>query len=352
MLWVCGMLLWVQKGIADEIKPLRLSKGQKYELRISNISVVCPGPEKIEFEKTVNQDLYEFEVKEVHRKEGYVLEMKHCRSDMYVFRKFPDDPLWYEVNFRNSEIHAPALASGEVQGYMEKYPFVVRLTSDFRIPDSLKVKKWFTPLLAEAFAGGKQAIYRMTDTLLKQEAGFCEKETEVRFTLSDTLPFVVTFGEEDCRVGVLNRTNTRLRGEIKHAQGVEYILLDMSTLLPFYEDRIYRIPVVNGKFDFRLQLEQPMEYIKMLGGYYLYLEPGDDLVMEIDSLTDREIRFSGLGAGNNRYYHREISGWWDSLSRLRQEKTNCREFYMALESMEDEYSHRIATLKYSFTLTF
>lgn len=361
ILCLCCIVSLLQYSKADTTQPLQLKPGEKYELRISKTELWYDATEHNPVvRKFVNQDLYRFEVKEVDRKKGYTLKMRHLNTDSYGFKKLPGDSLWYEIQFCNSGIDAPRLV-GSVTIDFNSQPFTLNLKPDFHIPDSLKDRSWFTLSLREAFLSGKQAMYGVQDSIVQEEhpegIGFMddweahyyhitrENQLEVRFTRLDTLPFSVTCGEEDRQTVVWPGTNTRISGTIKQPGDLKSVRITRHIHFPDYEKIVYTVPLVDGKFEFRLPLTAPESGIQLFDRYSLFLEPGDDLTVVLNSLDDRVPGFSGLGATNNRYYCPEGSDWGYSLYKIDRRKLCSREYYAVLERQADKFRKKLDTLK-------
>lgn len=359
-------LLPLQFVWADGVK---FNKGEKYELRIHTITLQYDSTEtRPILQKSCSRELYEFEVKAAHRRKGYLLEMRHRRSSDYSFRKMPDDPLWYEELFWDSDIETPDKPA-PMWGNLEETPFLLPLSADFHIPDSLQEKDWYTSELQEAFTSARLAADHLSATTVTHDypEGIrfmgdmntphyhvtLERQQETRFTRIDTTSFAVAYGEDEIQTAVWPRTNTRVRGIVRKPGNLRQLTIKSSVNLPEVRQRLYQVPLNDGQFEFRINLEEPLSYVVLAGIYNLYLEPGDDLTVLIDTLNEELLpEFSGIGAGNNRYYAADGSHWGYALYYIREGSMCSRDYFKALDQKAGDYRKKMEQQKAGFSLDF
>ena len=91
----CSLLLLLCSfgmAVADKTEPVRLAKGEEYELRIwSSRLIYDPTESRPVFRNSTIQEVYRFHVQESGRKKGYLLSIAQEESDSYMMKKNPDD---------------------------------------------------------------------------------------------------------------------------------------------------------------------------------------------------------------------------------------------------------------------
>lgn len=365
----CSLLLLLCSfgmAVADKTEPVRFVKGEEYELRIwSSRLIYDPTESRPVFRNFTTQEVYRFHVQESGRKKGYLLSIVQEESDSYTLKKNPEDSLSQETEFQNSEITLAGLP-GMPEREEGKPFFTVWLSPEYEIADTTVRED--LPLLAEAFLMARQAAFCVKDTLVRQDSPHgitfmddwktsyrhlvVKIQSSFRFTRVDTRPFTVTCGEVEQHTEVWPKTNTRLIGNLQQAEGVKSIRISYARYFPVYEKKVCTVPVVDGLFEFRLNLKECMPYVQLPGGHALWLEPGDDLRVTLDSPEGRHIRLAGLGAGNNRYFLREGNSWGYGLYRIDRDKMCSRDYYDALDQRRKELESRLGLQKDSLTPAF
>lgn len=360
---------------ADEVKSLQLKKGEKYQLRLFTIETT-KGVKSLRpmEQKTVVWRNYDFSVTEEHRKKGFVIEMERKNFNFVALKRSPGDPRWQETGVLNSDIESPGWPSS-IRETAPAPRSRVKLSPDLRVlsienPD-LKEEEDIAEAITEMqalFSAGKQAAYRLSDTVFREQypdgivfmGDWTNKvyevekrvQTEIRFCRIDSRPFsVVSEGEKEQYI-TFQETNTTIRGEIKNVEKDTFIRVTYSRNFPVYSKQVCRVPVVQGKFEFRIFLNEPLQYVNIDENHSLYIEPGDELTVTLDAVGGKKIEMTGQGAGNNRYYHGNGANWGYSLYRIDREKLCSRDYYKALDEKADHFRKRMEARKSEFTLGF
>lgn len=390
ILLFCCFLSGVLPLFADEVKPLNLSEGEKYELRTVQTTISSYTKNgRIEQRKVISSDLYDFSVLEAHRKKGFLVEMCIRRSSQLVLKKSGDSPRWKELMIQHSDVVSSRwkdlIQSSHSCPELDSV-FLVRLSPNLQAISvecgcsSGEANKQACEGLLEQvqqfFSSGKISAYHVSDTLVQEEhpEGISyfgdwntkvyhvtkEIKNEVRFSRVNTVPFsVICEGDRDEYV-TWPQANTVVRGEVKGNWRKKDTVIRVTCFksFPMFQEKTYRIPVIDGKFEFRQNLSD-YAHIQLENEHTLFLEPGDDLFITMDSLNDKELEFSGLGAGNNRYYTGEGHSWGFSLYRINRDKMCSRDYYMQLDEKADYYRKRMEERKeelspcfYQFMLDF
>ena len=369
LLCICWM--GVQITFGNEVKPLQLKVGEKYELRAMQTVLSRDADKKRpDLRKTITKEYYDFSVLKADRKKGFLLEVRRQQHNQIGLKKKPDQSCWKETSLFHSNI-VSSLRDGDRSVF---YPaidssFLVRLSPTYQVVsvDGANLleeedRKEAATQLQGWFSAGRKAMYSLNDTLIRVEYPegrlflddwetkiyrlVSEIQDEVRFSQVNVLPFsVVLEGVKDEYVE-WGETNTTVRGKVQGKDSVIRIVCSQN--YPFYEKRVYRVPIIKGQFEFRLNLSEPLVACGLGDKHSLFLEPGDDLTVTMDSVNADKIEFSGLGAGNNRYYD-QWHGWGFSLYRIDYEKMSTKEYYAKLEEKADYFRQRMEERKASLT---
>lgn len=375
----CCFWLGVLPLLADEIAPLQLNKGETYQLRTVETIVIRDANRKNPVvRKAIVRERYDLFVLEAHRKKGFLVEMCKRQYDFISLKKDPGSSRWQEVALEHSDIVSSRWKDKMSSGNMcPGIDSVCRV----RLSPSLKVisiecgclgDEGASPgdiaQLQDVFSSGKMAVYRFTDTSFLEEhpQGILfmddwntkiyrtnkEIRKEIRFSRVNTQPFaVIREGDKDESI-IWPQTNTTLRGEVKGVEGDTVIKITFADDFPVYNKNVYRIPVIGGKFEFRLNLSESLDYLRLGKEQFLYLEAGDDLFVVLDSLNDKRFDYRGLGAGNNRYYAEAGASWGFSLYHIDREKMCSKQYYAKLEEKADYFRQKMEARKAELTPGF
>lgn len=360
---------------ADEVKPLQLKEGEKYQLQILLIEKThgIKSIRPVE-QQTVVRRNYEFSVLQAHRKKGFVIEIERKNYSLLILDRKPGDQRWREVGVLNSDVESPRWPAS----IRETAPATrsrVELSPDFQVlsfeNQGLKEQEDITAAIKDMqnlFSAGKHAVYHLSDTTFREQypegrlfmgdwtnkVYEAEKQilNEIRFCRVDTRPFSVA-----CEGGkglnmTFQETNATIYGEIRNVKKDTFVRILHSRSFPVYTREVYLVPVIKGKFEFRVLLNEMADYIKLEDDHTLYLEPGDELTIKLDSLGSKKAEFEGLGAGNNRYYHGEGSNWGYSLYRIDRDKLCTRDYYKELDKKTAQFQKKMEARKGDFTLDF
>lgn len=371
------LCLCVRPLLAGEGKPLQMKEGEKYQLRVSTSETVygikSTNPLVI---KRVLSKYYDFSVLKAHRKRGFLIEITK-RSDNYVMlAQNQDNALWRELLCWDSDIVSPYREEGLSVNMCPAIDSVCRveLSPDLRVlsfeSSCVGTEEDKAASMKEVqafFSSGKISSYRSTDTSFREQypegrvfygdwynkvyEARKEERREFKFSRVDDRPFsVICEGDKD-QYMVFPETNTLIRGQVKKAGKDTSIRVVWSENFPVYSKKIFRVPVTNGKFEFRMSLSRPVDYLGV-GDCYLYLEPGDDLTVLMDSLTDEAPEFTGVGAGNNRYYAGDGCRWGYALYHIDRDKMCSRDYYAKLDEVAGGFRKKMESGKAAFTSGF
>lgn len=371
-----GLCMAIVPLWAGEVKPLQLKEGEKYQLRLLSIEtrrgIKSDYPMEL---KTVVRRNYEFSVTQAHRKKGYVIDLERKSNHVFILKKSPGDPRWQEVAVLNSDVVSPRWPTS----MQENAPAAnsrIELSPDWQVlslknselEDEEDIANAMTEIQS-LFLVGKHTVYQLSDTTSREQypegcffMGFwnnkvyeAEKriQSEIRFCRIDTRPFSVLCEGEKEQTVTFQETNATIRGEIENVKKDTFIQVTYAHNFPVYSKQVCRVPVVKGKFEFRIFVNDLQDhYIKIDEDHSVYLEPGDELTMKLDALGGKKVEFGGLGAGNNRYYQKEGANWGYSLYRIDRDKLSSKDYYRELDEKADYYRKRMEARKGEFTLDF
>lgn len=371
-----GMCIAVAPLRADEVKPLQLKEGEKYQLRLFSIQTMqgIKSTKPVE-RKTVSWENYEFSVTRADRKKGFVLEMERKNYSFVTLQRTPQDRGWREVAVLNNDIEAPRWPTSMRETFQESRS-QIKLSPDYKVlsfkNENVKDQEDVTSAITEIealFSAGKEGVYHLSDTLFREQypKGILlwgdwsntvyevEKrvQSEIRFCRIDTRPFSVANEGKNEQTLIFKETNATIYGEIGKVAQDTFIRVSLSRSFPVYSKQVFRVPVVKGKFEFRTFVDELVDYRIILDEKHsLHLEAGDELTVRLDALGGKGIGFEGLGAGNNRYYHGEGSNWGYSLYRIDREKMCSRDYYAELDKKTAYFRNKMEARKGDFTLGF
>lgn len=382
LIFLCfNFLLGVLPLFADGVKPLKLNEGEMYELRtVHTVILSYTKNGKSEQRKNIHSKFYDFSVLEAHRKKGFLVEMRIRQYSVLSLKKAWDSNCWKELMIHHSDVVSsrwkdPIEGSGSCLGIDSV--FRVCLTPDLQVVSldapcfggevGQRDREELMKQTQQFFSSGKISAYHVSDSVFQEEKPkgmvywddigtkiyhvTVEIKDEVRFSRVNTVPFAaICEGDVDEYV-TWSQTNTVVRGEVKGRKRDTVIRVTCFKSFPVSENKIYRIPVIGGKFEFRLNLTEFLDRVKVEDNS-LFLEPGDDLFIIMDSLNDKELEFSGLGAGNNRYYSKEGCQWGFSLYHIDRDKMHSRDYYAKLDKTTDYYQKRMEERKKELTPCF
>lgn len=360
---------------ADEAKPLQLKEGEKYQLRLLTIETTH-GVKSIRpvEQKTVVQRNYEFSVTQAHRKNGFVIELERKNSDFIILKKNQEDQRWQEAGIFYSGVKSPRWTTSIQESSPDPHSRV-KLSPDLQVlsfeNSSLKEQEDITDAMAEIqvlFSAGKKAVYHLSDTTYREEypdgylllGDWTNKiyevtkriQSEIRFCRIDSRPFSVLCEGEKEQYMTFEETNVTVHGEIRNVKKDTFIQVSCSRNFPVYSKQVCQVPVIKGKFEFRMFLGEFAGQIGLGEDHRLYLEPGDELTVKLDSLGSKKVEFDGLGAGNNRYYSGEGANWGYSLYRIDRDKMCSRDYYNELDKKAASYRDKMEARKEEFSLGF
>lgn len=264
---------------ADEVKPLQLKEGEKYELRLFSIQTLqgIKSTKPVE-RKTVSWENYEFFVTRADRKKGFVLEMERKNYGFVTLQRTPQDRRWREVAVLNNDIEAPRWPTSMRETFQESKS-QIKLSPDYKVlsfkNENVKDQEDVTSAITEIealFSAGKEGVYQLSDTLFREQypKGILlwgdwsntvyevEKraQSEIRFCWVDTRPFSVANEGKNEQTLIFKETNATIYGEIGKVAQDTFIRVSLSRSFPVYSKQVFRVPVVKGKFEFRTFVDE------------------------------------------------------------------------------------------------